>query len=152
MLSRIKSRLRIQRQMAKLYDGLLSGLSGMQIAARLSECYPNFWLYTVLVEERERLIAKLHRNGVLAATPHQRNDRLLQKWIHGHPRRRLPGVDVFSRNYLRLPIGPWMTLPTIEKVCALIKSRRRRFFAVRYCVIISCTKGEVRFCESRIRA
>jgi dTDP-4-amino-4,6-dideoxygalactose transaminase len=121
MLTQIDERLRHHRELAAAYDEMLTGIPGLRIGVRPPGSKPNFWLYTILVEERERLMSKLHSRGVHAATPHKRNDYLLAAWNNAPPLGKLVGLDQFSEQYLCLPIGSWMRLVDIEKVCQFIK-------------------------------
>jgi perosamine synthetase len=122
MLSRIEGRLTHHRELAQAYDTLLAKVPGLRLGKRPICSEPNFWLYTVLVEERERLLSKLRTHGVQAATPHKRNDHMLSNWNELPTSESLDGVEEFNQRYLCLPIGPWMHLPEVEKVCQLISS------------------------------
>jgi dTDP-4-amino-4,6-dideoxygalactose transaminase len=122
MLVAVDDRLRIHRKLAEFYDGLLARVPGLRIGKRPANCVPNFWLYTVLVDERERLISKLHKNGVHAATPHQRNDRLFESWARPTAGEHLVNLRKFSQSYMCLPIGPWIRLADIDRICGLIQA------------------------------
>lgn len=122
MLPRIEDRLRYHRELARAYDGLLSGIPGLHLGRRPLGSDPNFWLYTALVEGRERLLSKLHSHGIHAATPHRRNDQLLAAWNDLPASADLAGVGEFDRNYICLPIGPWVRPDDVERVCRLIRS------------------------------
>jgi perosamine synthetase len=121
-LSRIDDRLRHHRDLTREYDSLLKGVSGLRICKRPKGSRPNFWLYTVLVQQRESLLAKLHCHGVHAATPHRRNDLLLATWNTSPRSDNLIGVEEFDQQYACLPIGPWMHSRDVERVCQLIRS------------------------------
>ncbi len=120
MLSHVEARLRTHRALAAIYDDQLANVPGLRKTSRLADCSPNFWLYTVLVEERENLMAKLHSHGVHAAIPHRRNDRLLAAWNGNSSDEELAGVDRFDQTYLCLPIGPWVTAEAVQRICELI--------------------------------
>jgi perosamine synthetase len=122
MLKRVDERLAFHRSLAMWYDELLAGTPGLRQCRRPASSLPNFWLYTVLVEQRERFLTKLHSSGIHAAIPHRRNDRLLAPWNRKDASYDLPGVDSFDRDYVCLPIGPWVNPEDVEQVCALIKS------------------------------
>lgn len=122
MLARIHERLRHHRRLAAAYDHMLIGMPGLRIGVRPPGSEPNFWLYTILVEDRDGLMSKLHSSGIHAATPHKRNDELLATWNEAQPSVPLKGLGQFSRQYLCLPIGSWMQLDDIERVCQAIKA------------------------------
>ncbi len=121
MLPHVEARLRLHRALAQMYDTLLNAVAGVNLSVRPPESEPSYWLYTVLVENREQLIRKLHSHGVHAATPHRRNDILLGAWTKSSPADSLPGVSEFDAKYLCLPIGPWVHGPDLERVCRLIR-------------------------------
>lgn len=121
-LASIESRLRSHRQLADSYDQGLRNIPGLRVGQHLSRTQPNFWLYTVLAEERELLLLKLHSHGVHAATPHRRNDRLLAAWNDSGDSTNLAGVNAFDRSYFCLPIGPWVQPDDIERVSRLIRA------------------------------
>jgi dTDP-4-amino-4,6-dideoxygalactose transaminase len=122
MLPRMEERLRHHRKLAKTYDEQLAGVAGLRLGSRPPDSDPNFWLYTVLADDRERLMTKLHSHGVQAATPHRRNDRLLAAWNVESAPAELAGVDEFDRLYLCLPIGSWMRPNDADRVTQLIRS------------------------------
>jgi dTDP-4-amino-4,6-dideoxygalactose transaminase len=122
MLSFIEERLRIHRNLAAIYDTLLAGTQGLRLGSRPPHSTPNFWLYTILVERRARLMAKLHSLGIHAATPHQRNDHLLKAWNSPRSTARLEGLTKFCDEYVCLPIGPWLHPTDVEKICQCIRS------------------------------
>jgi dTDP-4-amino-4,6-dideoxygalactose transaminase len=120
-LASIESRLRHHRQLADIYDKELRDIPGLCVGQRLPQSHPNFWLYTILAEERERLLLKLHSHGIHAATPHRRNDRLLAAWNDSSDSENLAGVDKFDRSYVCLPIGPWVQPNDAERMSRLIR-------------------------------
>lgn len=122
MLSQIGERLCHHRKLAAAYDVILAGIPGLEIGVRPPGSKPNFWLYTILVEDRDNLLSKLHSCGVRAATPHKRNDELLAAWNKEQQSVRLSGLERFSQQYLCLPIGSWMQSNDIERVGELIKT------------------------------
>jgi perosamine synthetase len=120
-LSSIEARLRHHRQLADIYDQELRDIPGLRVGQRLPRTHANFWLYTVLAEERERLLLKLHSHGIQAATPHRRNDELLEAWNDSGDSENLAGVEKFDRSYVCLPIGPWVQPDDVERMCRVIR-------------------------------
>jgi perosamine synthetase len=105
---------------AAQYDAFFEHFPHAQVLHRSSEATSSNWLYTILCQDRERLSDYLLANGVGCATPHTRNDayRVFRKC---HTPRPLIGVDRFSREYLNLPVGYWVTAADIERVCDLVR-------------------------------
>jgi dTDP-4-amino-4,6-dideoxygalactose transaminase len=120
-LSIIEERVRHHRLLAEIYDQELRDIPGLCVGQRLGRTHPNFWLYTVLAEEREPLLLKLHSQGIQAATPHRRNDLLLAAWNDSSDSENLAGVEKFDRSYVCLPIGPWVQPDDIERMSRVIR-------------------------------
>jgi len=100
------------------YNKLLSDIPGLNILTRIEDCYPVYWAYTVLVEERDALIRKLNEKGILSMQIHPRND----KWtIFKDSMKELPGVDYFNERELSLPCGWWVDKIDIEWISSIIK-------------------------------
>ena len=121
LLPALDARLSHHRKLAEIYDELLSETPGLRLGKRVPTSDPNFWLYTVLVDEREQFLTRLHSHGIHAATPHRRNDKLLATWNELNAFVNCPGVDQFDQSYVCLPIGPWLQIDDIKRVCGLIK-------------------------------
>ncbi len=122
MLPRMEERLRHHRNIAKVYDEQLAGVVGLRVGSRPAGSDPNFWLYTVLADDREGLMRKLHSHGIHAATPHRRNDRLLAGLDGAPAPADLPGVGEFDGHYLCLPVGSWLSTDDADRVAQLIRS------------------------------
>ncbi len=95
---------------AALLDEILYGKvrTTRQIGAKLPR-----WLYTVLVEDRERVRYKLAEAGFESSEVHRRCDhhRATNRF-----RRNLPGVDEFSRHQLNVPCGWWVSKDDIKRL------------------------------------
>lgn len=80
----------------------------------------SYWLYTILVEDRDDFIAYLGENGVAASPVHARNDRhtcFPPRQVGGLDR---AGVDYFSQYNVSIPNGFWLTAEDREKILALV--------------------------------
>jgi dTDP-4-amino-4,6-dideoxygalactose transaminase len=121
MLPRLNARLRHHREIADLYRAGLHGVPGLVLPPADSHLHSNYWMFTVLAESRDRLLARLHGAGIQAAVPHNRNDEMA--CFHAHrPREVLPGASLFTSRYLCLPIGPWVSAGDCERICTVIRS------------------------------
>jgi dTDP-4-amino-4,6-dideoxygalactose transaminase len=121
MLPRLDDRVRHHREIAALYRAGLQGVPGLVLPPDDAHPHSNYWMFTVVAESRDGLLARLHGAGIQAAVPHNRNDEMA--CFHSHrPRESLPGVDHFASRYLCLPIGPWVGARECERACAVIRS------------------------------
>ena len=87
------------------YDAMLEGVPGIQILRRNPMDYQTYWGYTVLVENREAVIAALDNEGIEAAQIHVRNDHYS---MFGSDRPELPNTDWFDVRELSIPCGWWL--------------------------------------------
>ncbi len=66
----------------------------------------SYWIYTVLVEDREDFSKYLFDNGIVSDVVHVRNDKysVFEKF-----KVKLPGVDYFCSRHINIPVGWWLT-------------------------------------------
>jgi dTDP-4-amino-4,6-dideoxygalactose transaminase len=88
------------------YDAQFSGIPGIRVLSRPPKSKSAYWVYTLLAERSDALLAKLHNAGIGASRVHLRNDLYS---IFGAPSDPLPGVDLFDRDNLSIPSGWWLT-------------------------------------------
>jgi len=101
----------------ELYKKLLSNIPGITNIKRESNCYPTYWAYTMLVENRNGLIKKLNEEGVDAMQIHPRND----IWsMFKQSKRDLPGVDYFDKREVSIPSGWWVTKEDVYRIVEII--------------------------------
>lgn len=102
----------------KYLDEHLKGINGVELLTYYPNSEPSYWLYTLKVENRERLIEKMAANGIIASELHKRND--LHTYLNDYPTI-LPNLDDFYSKMLHLPCGWWVTKEDLEKMVAIIK-------------------------------
>lgn len=97
----------LQRHSANAYYylGELRDLPGVTLPA--THGAHSWWLFTLLVEDRDAFIAALAERGIAASPVHARND------VHTAFRRAsqpayLPGVDHFAAHEVAIPVGWWV--------------------------------------------
>jgi dTDP-4-amino-4,6-dideoxygalactose transaminase len=83
--------------------------------------YSSYWLYTLIVDERDRLRRYLATHGVASSPVHRRNDTQpafakAAKRIYS-----LPGVDEFASSNLSIPIGWWVSLNELDNIVTLLE-------------------------------
>jgi dTDP-4-amino-4,6-dideoxygalactose transaminase len=66
----------------------------------------SWWLYTLLVEDRNAFIAFLKEKGIESSPVHSRNDKHEAFTFPSGP---LPGVDFFAEHEVAIPVGWWVT-------------------------------------------
>lgn len=99
-----------QRARAARYNRALAGLPGVLVPPHDKSC--DYWLYTVLVDERDDFEAHLNRAGVATSQVHARNDgHTAFRLANGRAtaRVRLPGLEAFAGRQVSIPVGWWLT-------------------------------------------
>ena len=101
-----------------IYQELLKNIPGIKNIKREEDCFPVFWVYTFLTENRDSLIKKLKEEGIEAMQVHPRND----KWsIFKKSKRKLPGVDYFDKREISIPCGWWVSPEDAHRIALTIK-------------------------------
>ena len=78
---------------------------------------PSYWLYTLKVRNRDKVIDILKENGVMASPLHRRND---THSFFGKSKVVLSNVDQFSETMLHLPCGSWLDKKSRELICEIL--------------------------------
>ena len=105
------------RKIAKIYS---ENLPKEIVIQEREECKSNFWMYTVLVDNRSGLVAKLKENGIGYGIGH--NDNRTYSCVKRHVNRNLPGVDLFAKNHLILPMHFGVTEEDAWEIVEVIKN------------------------------
>ncbi len=102
----------------KYFDENLKGIDGVSLLKYYEGSEPSYWLYTLKVKNRDRLIKKLSENNIMASELHKRND--LHTYLNDFPSE-LPNLDRFYEEMLHIPCGWWVTKKDCDKIISLMK-------------------------------
>lgn len=100
-------------------DKHLQGVPGLDCLTYYPDSQPSYWLYTVLVDNREGLIRKLGEQGFMASELHKRSD--WHTYLNDF-HQSLPVLDRFYKRMLHLPCGWWLSNEDRERMVSVIKS------------------------------
>jgi len=80
------------------------------------------WIYTVLVEDRDKFKMFLNDNGISSDVVHVRNDNysIFKKFKSGD----LLGADYFCNRMINIPVGWWLKESELEKIANTVNSYR----------------------------
>jgi dTDP-4-amino-4,6-dideoxygalactose transaminase len=106
------------RHSAEVYHLRLSGL-GYNIETPRWDVNSAWWLYTLLVEDRQGFIAHMADHGIAASPVHARNDTHAAFHFPNGP---LPGVDHFASRNVAIPVGWWLTADDRRRVIEAVQS------------------------------
>lgn len=99
------------RHNAAWFNRALANLPGITLPPHDPDCA--YWLYTLVVEDRDGLIAYLKEKGIAASPVHARNDR---HPAYHFPNGPLPGVNAFSSSNVAIPVGWWVDDLSRERI------------------------------------
>ncbi|GBD34622.1 UDP-4-amino-4, 6-dideoxy-N-acetyl-beta-L-altrosamine transaminase [bacterium HR35] len=95
-----------QRRGAEYYYKNLQNMKEIRVLKEPDGCKSSYWLFTVLVERREKFINTLNAYGIECSPVHQRNDKLS---IFGKLDKSLKNTDIFNKKAVCLPNGYWVS-------------------------------------------
>jgi dTDP-4-amino-4,6-dideoxygalactose transaminase len=115
-LRTIKKEMEYRQKLVDIYDNNLSNLKGLTIVNHDNSCN---WLYTVLVEDRERFFKGMDKAGVEVSMAHARNDdiELFRKY-----KNKCPMMDYLESRYVCIPLHLNLTEKDVHDICKIIKS------------------------------
>lgn len=114
----LENRLATCRENGQFYDEVLCDVQGIRVLNRPQNSRSAYWVYTLLADDRERLMVELRRRGVQASRVHLRNDVYS---CFGSRRHDLPGVQEFSKRAVSIPCGWWVTREERESIARVIR-------------------------------
>ncbi|MEV4224132.1 DegT/DnrJ/EryC1/StrS family aminotransferase [Nonomuraea sp. NPDC049725] len=118
-LTVVDERIARHRANAAYYDAELAGVPGLELTARTPGLDSSFWLYPVLVEDRDAFIGKLAAAGVAASVVCRRNDAHGCVTPSAEP---LPGLEAVHDRVVNIPVGWWLSDEDRAHVAHAIRS------------------------------
>tara|TARA_R110000868_G_scaffold104861_1_gene288925 strand:+ start:646 stop:1839 length:1194 start_codon:yes stop_codon:yes gene_type:complete len=103
---------------ASYYDKHLQGIKNITLLKRHSNMESAFWIYSVLVEDRDAFTGHMKKNGIVVSQVHERNDQhtCLQEF-----RASLPILEETIGKVVSIPVGWWVTDEDREYIVEVIK-------------------------------
>ena len=117
-LDRFEWELEQRNVIAAAYDALLSGRTGMM--ARPSERSCVFAQYTLVLEQRERIIAALHAAQIPTAVHYPVPMHLQPAYAHLCSAGPCPVAERMAARVMSLPMGPYLALHEVQEVAATV--------------------------------
>jgi dTDP-4-amino-4,6-dideoxygalactose transaminase len=108
----------VHRDNAKYYDENLKDVTGVTLLKRESGFNSAFWIYSMLVENRDGFYKWMDKCGVTVSQVHERNDKhtCVQEY-----RTSLPSLDRTIGKIVSIPVGWWVTNEEREYIVDCIK-------------------------------
>jgi perosamine synthetase len=113
-----KGRLARRREIAQRYFAELANVPGLTLMQYKTDRESAYWLFPIRVQKRADFVAQLKSFGVPTSVVHQRIDR---HRLFGGLRDDLPGMDIFDREQIHIPIHDTLT-DGDERLCRIRQS------------------------------
>jgi perosamine synthetase len=110
--------LKDRRKNGYALNSKLSKIPGLKLLEQKANRNSAFWIFTVLVEQRENFVLHLKEHGIHSGIVHQRND------IHSvfeEYKTPLPNLDYFEEKMINIPVGWWMNNDELDYLVDVIK-------------------------------
>lgn len=101
----------IHRQHAAFYQERLRECTEIELPS--FDHFGSYWLYTILVDDRDGFIERMKTRGIECSPVHARNDKHPAFRGFGGP---LPGLDYFASHEVAIPVGWWLSEGDLERV------------------------------------
>ncbi len=102
----------------RFFDRGLRSIPGVELLQYYDGSEPSYWLYTMLVENRDGFIRKLSENGVMASELHKRSD--WHSYLNDF-QQELPVLDEVYKKIVHIPCGWWVSPESRAQIVELIK-------------------------------
>jgi dTDP-4-amino-4,6-dideoxygalactose transaminase len=103
---------------AAYYDQHLKDVNGVTLLTRHSDRESAFWIYSLLVEDRDKFMKHMKECNIIVSQVHERNDK------HSCVREfktALPTLDKIINKVVSIPVGWWVTEEEREYIVNCIK-------------------------------
>jgi dTDP-4-amino-4,6-dideoxygalactose transaminase len=106
------------RANAKFYDENLKGANGVTLLERHKDHNSAFWIYSLLVENRDGFYKHMKDCGIVVSQVHERNDKHTAVKEFRSP---LPTLDKVLPKVVSIPVGWWVTEDERQYIVDCIK-------------------------------
>ena len=106
------------KENAEYYDKELKNVEGVTLLKRQEGHESAFWIYSILVENRDGFYKHMHDNGIAVSQVHERNDKhtCVREYVSS-----LPNLDRTIGKVVSIPVGWWVTDEDREYIVDKIK-------------------------------
>ena len=95
-----------QRDNAHFYDQAFSGNDKIIVAPENEKGESSYWLYTLHVNNRDKIMKELNELGIMSSKVHARND---THSMFASFKAELPNAEKFNATHLCIPVGWWVS-------------------------------------------
>jgi dTDP-4-amino-4,6-dideoxygalactose transaminase len=102
----------------KFYDEALKNVEGVTLLERDDRMESSYWIYSLLVENKDKFTEHMKNHGIMTSQVHERND------IHSCLKEfkcDLPNLDKIKSKLTAIPVGWWVTEEDRQYIVDVIK-------------------------------
>jgi dTDP-4-amino-4,6-dideoxygalactose transaminase len=114
---------RAHRGHARFYDKVLGDLPPERVQLPPPDPGSSYWLYTVLVDDRDSFQAHLLERGIATSQVHRRNDHHTAFKAAEHPTSDArPGLEHFAARQCSIPVGWWLSEDDLGRIAEAVRA------------------------------
>jgi dTDP-4-amino-4,6-dideoxygalactose transaminase len=107
---------------ARFYDKVLGDLPPERVTLPPPDPGSSYWLYTLLVDDRDSFQTYLLDKGIATSQVHRRNDHHTAFQAAEHPASDArPGLDAFAAKQVSIPVGWWLTAEDLGDIAEAVR-------------------------------
>lgn len=111
------------RRNAAVYDDAFRFLKGVALPEYAQDRVSSYWVYPLLLRDKQAFAAKMAEKGIVVSMVHKRND--VHTAFQSARTGPLPGVDMFEKCHLALPVGWWLTDADLQYIIEAVREYSR---------------------------
>lgn len=112
-LESISARIDRHKANGQYFDEAIPKIPGLAVTRIESDAEPSYWIYTVLSDDDEAVVARLAAVDVAASKLHRPNH---LHSVFAPMRREMPGLETFYRRLTHIPCGWWVSDEDRERI------------------------------------
>jgi perosamine synthetase len=113
-LQLVDSLLSQQRENAEIFSSATDASRPYECLSAVEVANASYWVFTLLSNKSEEILAAMRKRGIWASKVHSRND--LYSCFGGGSRTELRGVTEFASRQVSIPSGWWVTADERETI------------------------------------
>ena len=106
------------KENAKFYDENLKNVDKLTLLTRHKDRESSFWIYSMLVEDRDKFMEHMKKCNIIVSQVHERNDKHTCVKEYKSP---LPTLDKTINKIVSIPVGWWITNEERQYIADCIK-------------------------------
>jgi dTDP-4-amino-4,6-dideoxygalactose transaminase len=102
------------RMLANIYDDALMLIDEVDFQYHPNFANSAYWLYTIMVQDRDNFADFMNKNGIMVSKVHERNDK--HSCMKDY-KALLPSLDYIAEKMISIPMGWWVSEEDAHYIC-----------------------------------